>query len=176
MACAMSSFPVPVSPSIKTVESVAATTRTMSRTRPRAALVPTILGEFLSQISSPSNPVFAANPSGITKDAVRFRASLTQFVCADILLIPSLVDCGFAVHKSPCLTVNSRLVLCRSDRACNLDRISIALPLATRVKHSSSGNYALYHFQLLREIWASDGIHCPKLILSNSQQRAFGLY
>src|SRR6266478_8591224 len=92
----------------------------MSSTHRRAALVPTILGELLSQGSSPSNPVFAGNPAGISKDAVRFRASLTKLVCADILLILSLIHCGFAVHKSPCLTANFRLVLCRSDRACNL--------------------------------------------------------
>ena len=47
-------------------------------------------------------------------------ASLIQLVCADILLLPSSIHCGFDVHKSPCPTANFRLVLCRSGRACNL--------------------------------------------------------
>src|SRR5579864_3956226 len=62
----------------------------MSRTHRRAALEPTILGELLSQCSSPPNPVFAGSPAGISKDAVRLRALLTQPVCADILLTPFL--------------------------------------------------------------------------------------
>src|ERR1700745_1674362 len=125
MALAMRSFPGRVSPSMRTVESVEATCFTCSRTDSRAALAPTILGEILSQGSSPSNPVFAGNPAGISKDALRFRASLIKLVCADILLLPSFVHGGFDVHRSPFLSANFRLVLCRfrspsTSSACTL--------------------------------------------------------
>src|SRR4029077_13619809 len=48
MACATSSFPVPVSPSMRTVESVVATCSTWSRTDSRAALLPMIRSNLRS--------------------------------------------------------------------------------------------------------------------------------
>src|SRR5262249_7346378 len=48
----MSSFPVPVSPTISTVASVGATTSTFSSTALRAALVPTIPSKFCCVVSS----------------------------------------------------------------------------------------------------------------------------
>src|SRR5262245_29637894 len=52
MARAMSSFPVPLSPTISTVASVGATTSTFSSTALRAALVPTIPSKFCCVVSS----------------------------------------------------------------------------------------------------------------------------
>src|ERR1700733_10825117 len=52
MACAMSSFPVPVSPSTRTVEHVGATCSTCSRTDTRAALLPMIRSNRRSAWSS----------------------------------------------------------------------------------------------------------------------------
>src|ERR1700757_2873596 len=59
MACATSSFPVPVSPSMRTVESVEATCFTCSRTDSRAALLPMILSNLRSG-RSPSGYVTVA--------------------------------------------------------------------------------------------------------------------
>src|SRR5258708_14403855 len=82
MASAFGSLLVPVSPLIKTVALVGATTCTRPSTSRRATLLPTMQGSPLPNSSLPSD-----DTSSISKDAVwsAASASLTQLVCAAIL-------------------------------------------------------------------------------------------
>src|SRR5579864_8363385 len=133
MALAMTSLPVPVSPSMRTVESVGATMRTRSSVSIRAVLHPTIPSNACSSERFSLTKLVLAKLCACGKAMLGLPihillrvlyltggASLIQLVCADILLLPSSIHCGFDIHKSPCPTANFRLVLCRSGRACNL--------------------------------------------------------
>src|SRR5271165_1766315 len=87
MASAISSLPVPVSPWINTVASVGATIRTIPTTPWRAALLPTMRGNPMTQSSSLSSATFADTESSASKDALRLTtgASTAQHVCVAIL-------------------------------------------------------------------------------------------
>src|SRR5271155_2567586 len=82
MACATSSFPVPVSPSIRTVESVEATCSTCSRTDSRAALLPIIRSNLRSGCFSPGYAKVSC--SGIE---VSYHSN-------DCLAVRSQIKCG----------------------------------------------------------------------------------
>jgi hypothetical protein len=40
-----------------------------------------------------------------------------------------------------------------------------------KIRHSASGNFARYHFELLREIGRGDRLHCDELIADDLLQR-----
>src|ERR1700676_490664 len=104
MASAISSLPVPVSPLINTVASVGATTRTMSSTRRRAALLPTMRGKSMPRSSSQSSATFDV-ASSTSMDALWFTSgsSLIQVACADMLLLLS-----FAAIRTTLLNLKRR--------------------------------------------------------------------
>src|SRR5258706_6895103 len=87
MASAISSLPVPVSPLINTVASVGATTRTISSTRRRASLLPTMRGNPLPQSSSLSSATVADVASSISKDAVFLTAGASVALPAWVAIL-----------------------------------------------------------------------------------------
>src|SRR5277367_5577791 len=104
MASAISSLPVPVSPLIKTVALVGATIRTIPRTRRRAALLPTMLGNPLPQSSLLSRATFAEVASPMSKDALWLTVGrlLAQIACAAIVLVLSFVCYSYPLtHQGP---------------------------------------------------------------------------
>ena|ERR1700680_4103429 len=104
MASAISSLPVPVSPLINTVALVAATIRTISSTRRRAALLPTMQGNPLPQSSLLSRATFADVASTMSKDALWLTAGrlLAQIACAAIVLLLSFVYYSYPLtHEGP---------------------------------------------------------------------------
>src|SRR5882724_6078418 len=82
MACAMSSFPVPVSPSMRTVESVEATCSTWSRTDSRAALLPTIDSNLRSGGSASGcvTVAYSSTRNLLSRDAIAVAVSFTDQV------------------------------------------------------------------------------------------------
>src|SRR6266478_1489050 len=82
MACAMSSFPVPVSPSMRTVESVEATCSTWSRTDSRAALLPMIRLNLRSGGSASGyvTVAYSGTRNLLSYDAIVVAVSLTDQV------------------------------------------------------------------------------------------------
>src|SRR5260370_34829077 len=95
MAPAISSLPVPVSPSIRTVESVGATRLTCSRTVSSGGLLPMIcsnllmmlVGKALLRSGLLSSATCAVTASSISKDGVLLTAGalLAQLSCAVIV-------------------------------------------------------------------------------------------
>src|SRR5258705_6583812 len=82
MACAMSSLPVPVSPSMRTVESVEATCSTWSRTDSRAALLPMIDSNFRSGGSASGyvTVAYSSTQNLLSRDAIFVAVSFTDQV------------------------------------------------------------------------------------------------
>src|SRR5690242_14161745 len=82
MACAMSSFPVPVSPSMRTVESVEATCSTWSRTDSKAALLPMIHSNLRSVWSASGymTVAYSGTRNPLSQDAIVVAVSLTDQV------------------------------------------------------------------------------------------------
>src|SRR5947208_7121236 len=87
MVSEISSLPTPVSPLISTVASVGPTTRTISSTRRRAALLPIIRGNPRPQSSALSSGPFATVSSSVSNEPVCLigHDSIGQVVCAAIL-------------------------------------------------------------------------------------------
>src|SRR6202050_4364475 len=101
MASAISSLPVPVSPSISTVASVGATVWTISSTRRSAALLPIMRGEPLPQSSFVSGAPFAVVASSICKDALRLTAAVSLAQIADAAIVCSFRSCAILPTLRP---------------------------------------------------------------------------
>src|ERR1700722_11911442 len=133
MALAMTSLPVPVSPSMKTVESVGATMRTRSSVSIRALLHPTIPSDACSSERFSLTKLVLAKLCACGKAMLGLpihhppTRSLFDWGCftypaclCQHTFTPFLHPLWFRRSQLPCPTANFRLVLCRSGRACNL--------------------------------------------------------
>src|SRR5579862_8535321 len=129
MACTMSSFPVPVSPSMRTVESVGATCSTWSRTDSRAALLPMIRSNLRSGWS-PSGYLTVAY-SG-TEDLLSFdpiaQPCLSHIKCSSERFEQELIIQRFR-QKLDCALSHRLNPRFGAPIACNKDDRNIALLL-----------------------------------------------
>src|SRR5271168_4739814 len=151
MASAINSLPVPVSPLINTVALVGATTRTMSSTRPRAALLPTMLGNRSHRISS-SGVASGKVASSNSKDAVWlvFAVSLAQLDCAAISCSSSSARCALDVHR-PRITLRASFVSLPRDPLANICCTVLqhhAVPFATLQEADGLASHQGHFFEI----------------------------
>ena len=100
MARAMSSFPVPVSPWIRTPESVGATISTCRSARCRAPLLPTISSKFNSQRISSSNTLSSLRLSLSFRSSPRTSAFSTAIaIWPDSCVRNSTSSCVYAASS-----------------------------------------------------------------------------